>query len=908
MANGAVAVTVNRRLSRTLRKQYDQAQVDAGRLAWPAPHMLPWDAWLNQLFQQLRCIDNEPWQLLNSAQSLCLWEQVLAESDIAESLLNVTAAASLAQSAWAIQHNWGVNPANAHLSGDQLAYTQWARSYQRRCERSHWLDSASLINWLAARITDIKPLPSQLLPTQLLVLGFDTLSPAHTALLEVLRCSGVQVAIDDLPGVDRHNAVLLACEDEYQEGLAAVNWACSQLRQNADCTIGIVVPDLAVRRTALLQALDQTLEPDSALIPMPPVSPHYNISLGKPLGEYPMVGDALRWLGLMCRPQPLEQCTQLILSAYLGLSDAERLHCAQADVQLRRMGGSRFSLHALARALRQYAPGGFCARLDKLIALCDTLPPRQCCSAWSQCIEALLACIGWPGEVGLSSEEFQLHGAWRQILQALAGFDTVSPLCSFSVALEYLGALARNNVFQVESQSDARLQIVGLLEVAGMQFDALWVMGMDEQRWPPRPQLNPFLPLAMQRSAHIPHSTAAWEVDFARRSMLRLSSSAGRVIFSYAGNEGDTPIAPSPLVADRPLCRVTAEVAGCYGPADLQPVDLEPLLPEPVYHGPAYELQAQAGHLNRLDDSVAPARQPGLPVRGGVTVLSDQAECPFRAFARHRLRAEPLDEPHTGVSASERGSILHTAMEFLWRALQSQSKLLSLGGDALKTLIDEAINHAIQKVYGTVSNAFITLERGHLAGLIDSWLKLEKNRPAFQIDSLEQAHVLVIGGLSLELRIDRVDKLETDAYLLIDYKTGKPQAQDWMKTRPGDVQLPLYTLAYAQPVGALALAYVRPQQSTFAGVSADETGLSGIKLCSEKFRRQDALQFQDWTALQQHWRTEITTLAEEFVGGTASVTPRALPQTCAYCALDPLCRVGSQAVVNQADTDQGNDE
>lgn len=107
MANGAVAVTVNRRLSRTLRKQYDQAQVDAGRLAWPAPHMLPWDAWLNQLFQQLRCIDNEPWQLLNSAQSLCLWEQVLAESDIAESLLNVTAAASLAQSAWAIQHNWG---------------------------------------------------------------------------------------------------------------------------------------------------------------------------------------------------------------------------------------------------------------------------------------------------------------------------------------------------------------------------------------------------------------------------------------------------------------------------------------------------------------------------------------------------------------------------------------------------------------------------------------------------------------------------------------------------------------------------------------------------------------------------------------------------------------------------------
>lgn len=534
MACGAVAVTVNRRLARALKEQYDQQQVDAGKIVWTAPHILPWDAWLNQLFQQWRYIENSPHQLLNNAQSLCLWEQILSESATAEPLLNVTAAATLAQSAWTVSHHWKVNVAHAHLSQDQLTYTRWAGVYRQRCERNHWLDSATLIDWLVARVALAKSLPETLL-----ILGFDTLPCAHRRLLDALQAQGVHIVIDDLPGADNPQAVVMPCEDQQRENLAAVNWARAQLEQNDTHKIGLVVPDLATRRAQLLPVLAQTFDPGSALNPAVQISSHYNVSLGIPLNEYPLVGDALRWLGLICRPQSTDRYTQLVLSPYLGLSESQRLQCAKVNV-VRLIRGDSFSLHTLARVLRQSAhcPDDFCTRLAALIVLCDTLAPQQSYAAWSRSFEALLACLGWPGESGLSSEEFQVHGAWQQTLQALAGFDTVGSPCSLADALSRLNTLARGNVFQAESHNDARLQVVGLLEMTGMHFDALWVMGMDDQHWPPRPVLNPLLPVVAQRSANVPHNSARWETGFAQRSMRRLLDSARRVVFSYAASEG----------------------------------------------------------------------------------------------------------------------------------------------------------------------------------------------------------------------------------------------------------------------------------------------------------------------------------------------------------------------------------
>jgi hypothetical protein len=122
LQSGAVAVTVNRRLSRLMRKQYDQRQSDAGKQAWQAPQILPWDAWTMQCYRQFRSVGENPQQLLGAEQSLYLWREIVEASELSGSLLNTAAAASLAQSAWALQQNWRLNLSQLRLSGDQRSY------------------------------------------------------------------------------------------------------------------------------------------------------------------------------------------------------------------------------------------------------------------------------------------------------------------------------------------------------------------------------------------------------------------------------------------------------------------------------------------------------------------------------------------------------------------------------------------------------------------------------------------------------------------------------------------------------------------------------------------------------------------------------------------------------------------
>ena len=43
-------ITATTRLSRELRQEHDRAQVAAGRSSWPTAHILPFTAWLSQVW------------------------------------------------------------------------------------------------------------------------------------------------------------------------------------------------------------------------------------------------------------------------------------------------------------------------------------------------------------------------------------------------------------------------------------------------------------------------------------------------------------------------------------------------------------------------------------------------------------------------------------------------------------------------------------------------------------------------------------------------------------------------------------------------------------------------------------------------------------------------------------------
>ena len=74
---------------------------------------------------------------------------------------------------------------------------------------------------------------------------------------------------------------------------------------------------------------------------------------------------------------------------------------------------------------------------------------------------------------------------------------------------------------------------------------------------------------------------------------------------------------------------------------------------------------------------------------GGTGLFKDQAACPFRAFAKHRLGARSLDEPEIGLSPMQRGQLAHECLQLFWEKVSSHKELIGLTGGALALHINQ---------------------------------------------------------------------------------------------------------------------------------------------------------------------------------------------------------------------------
>ncbi len=111
------------------------------------------------------------------------------------------------------------------------------------------------------------------------------------------------------------------------------------------------------------------------------------------------------------------------------------------------------------------------------------------------------------------------------------------------------------------------------------------------------------------------------------------------------------------------------------------------------------------------------------------------------------------------------------------------------------------------------------------------------------------------------MRLDRVDRIDGDGLLVIDYKTGRIGSSEWKKPRPADAQLPAYALA----TGAEAIAWIGIDEKAVSlrGVAGDDLGIAGLTTLARALKSADT----DWTSQLEIWRRDLTCLAEEFAAG-----------------------------------------
>ncbi|TQV81279.1 hypothetical protein FKG94_09290 [Exilibacterium tricleocarpae] len=846
IASNTLILTPNSRLRNKILEAYGRLQAAAGTTVLTKPRVESIAAWLAEQWQCLLDAGCESARgcVITTVQAELLWQQVLAEAP----LLNIEQMAGLADLAYRNLALWQLPLASldSFNDPDTHQFLQWAKAFEQCLAQRQLIYREHSYAIIGAAYNEQLLAPEPVIHLQ----GFDDLPP----LFEMV----VSAACHTLTrgAAARHPAPRLRrteAETAGEELHCAAQWALQVLRHEPAATIGIIVPNLGQCRQQVETCFTKVFEarallPETARYTLP-----FNFSAGVPLATTAPVAGALQLLNLNRNRIDLEPLCALLLSPFLGATEAELAERTALAARLRQLAKPRVS-GADLRYCSEAVGAVLAGQLQQFEQLRRRATARQSPSAWLALFAAQLAALDWPGQRRLDSNEYQQVTQWYQVLEAFAGLDVAGVPLDLAGALKALQHLALTTHFQAQVP-DSPVQILGALEGAGLNFTHCWVTGLQQNAWPPAPAPHPLLPIDLQRQQRMPHADSARELAFAQALTDGYRACAGQVIFSACRRDGDSEQAPSQLIADIALTPMDDVVVA-------EPTALE---------------QFQTGlrltrQLQWVDSARGPAFDPRREtLRGGSGILQHQAACPFDAFAIHRLGAQAPVPPGLGFSAIEKGMILHEALAAIWRQLHSQGELLALAPTALTERVDGILDDIIagwaRRRPDYLGKRYCELEKQRQSRLVLAWLAFEKKRPPFSVLAVEERLETTVAGLPLVLRLDRLDQFDDGRRLLIDYKAGKPAVQRWQGPRPQEPQLPLYAISLEAQIDAIAFAEINAGEQRLHGVGdlgGEHAGIRALDTAN--------LDLPDnWPAAMAHWREVLETLAQEFLRGDAGV-------------------------------------
>ena len=239
----------------------------------------------------------------------------------------------------------------------------------------------------------------------------------------------------------------------------------------------------------------------------------------------------------------------------------------------------------------------------------------------------------------------------------------------------------------------------------------------------------------------------------------------------------------------------------------------------------------------------------------------------------------------------DRGSLIHDIMQVFWTRVKSQRALLEMNEQALEKLISNCVVKAIsgnpEKRPNTFTERFTNLEISRLQRLLREWLEQERLRSAFTVKACEQEHEFNVENIEVRTRIDRIDELADGGQVIVDYKTGQANVNDWFDERPDDPQLPLYAVSSDTDIAAITFARIKRGDMAYFGLAKEDDVLPGTRAYAES---RYAKEFESWSALFASWQSVLSKLALAFREGDALVNPKDA-NACRYCDLHSFCRI-----------------
>jgi len=877
LRNGGLVITASDRAARAISSAFHRARQAEGISAWIAPNILDWKTFVRSAWQE-RTLDGR--LVLNPAQEQALWAQIVGSNEQLATLLEAPRhrLASLAMEAHELLCFYAPQFLRAsNRSGwqqDAAAFSSWIGDFDQACRADNLVSPSRLPLELIALFESpgyANPEPKR---PAIVLAGFDRILPQHRKLLNAWGTWHIVA-----PSEETASAQFWEAPDNATELAACALWCKSQLTKNSRARLLVVSQNIAGRRGEIERAfLRHASLSGSSLL---------EFSLGVPLAQVELAQTALlllRWLSGPIAEHELDWLFSTGRSAF----NPQETNALQAHMRtLRRRGLQQPSWTLTSFNGRNPAsplPDAWVQRINQArLRLLDFSSRKHSPFDWAELVPQLLQTAGWPGGSPLSSAEFQEGERWQKAIETCGSLGFNGHLISWQDFLSNLVRILDATLFSPESR-EAPVLIAGPAESAGLTADAVWFLGATESAWPGTGATHPLLPLGVQRDTSMPHATPQLDWELALAITNRLQRTAPEIRISFSKQDDGAEARPSRLITQ--LAGSPRQI-----PSDFNP----PPAPPPIT-------------ISIQDASQIPF--PPGNIAGGASVLTFQSQCPFKAFANARLGADHWERAEAGLSDSQRGQLLHAVLHSVWagkpNGIRTLADLRNL--NSIDEFVNEHVRRSLQEEINSglrqrLPRRYLELEEQRLTQLVTEWLKYESTRIDFEVVETEAGRNIPVAGLSVKLRIDRVDQLIDGSLLVIDYKSGNVSPKSWELPRPDDVQLPLYGgFALDGILGGLVFAKVRTGDQAFAGCVADPTGtliadlnascgLMKKPLCAE-------------TLID--WRDHIEQLARAFLAGRADVDPRDYPKTCEHCGLQSLCRIQENHDVFESDEE--NDE
>lgn len=855
------------------------------------PQGFPIDIWLRRQWYEIA-----PWQehytrILEPAQEAMVWHDIIEQSEHGAALINKQATARAVQEAWQTAHLWDINFEELYRLGysqqqvdyaeDFSVFADWVKAFETFCTRHRLISLSPLVEKIIGHLEN-KSLQA---PKNILFTGFANPPPLYSRLINQLESSSESAAHFQALSMNPVTRVE-ACQDTVSEFVTAANWARDILDAEPAASIGIISQEKNQHAEQFSKILGDILSELPGITLGNPDLPTHNLASRLSLARTPIINAALSILDLNSDwVESLSFC-KLLRSPFLSGSSAENFSRAELEYRLRESGELKIRMAWIHELSGNREKPTYCEQLSiNLLKLANArreMPHQADCASWCSLFEGQLETVGWPGERELDRIEILALQEWSKILKQFKESSQWCGKMSLTNALSRLRQLVSSGNTG-SGQYQAAVQVLTPTEADGLHFTHTWVLGLSEQQWPPSRKPTPFIPISLQRKAGITECDVNALASQALEQLEKFRSHCiNEIVLSYPCQQDDLTLKPATM-----LRHFDEEF---YKDVPSQALnDLHPVMTGLCMNN-SNELFTDSAVIPLSDDEI---------IKGSVSLVSNQADCPFQAYANHRLKVRDLPGPVIGLPANVLGSILHEVLQRFWQTIRSQQELLDKDTASLELLLTEIIADVLRtkaRFYPhTMTGSFLALESNRLKNLLLNWFEEEGKRGTFDVLATEQKVQWTHADLAFEMRIDRLDKTGNGNLVLVDYKSGKNSEINWLDERQTEPQLMLYLQAVESSgegkVDGVFIAQVHIEESRYKGISNNDEIYPGSAVDKKSRLPETAT----WESIRQQWELSLSSLVNEFVQGYVPVAPKTY-NSCAWCHLQSFCRINESVI------------